>query len=65
MDWGNVEKEDAIAALHTALNKDNNLFDTADVYGDGRSKKLLAQLKCEQSKVPAQLGSRVRFQKAD
>jgi len=48
-DWGNVEKEDAIAALHTALDEGVNLFDTADVYGDGRSEKLLAQLKRERS----------------
>jgi len=46
-DWGQVEKEDAIAALHTALDEGVNLFDTADVYGDGRSEKLLAQLKRE------------------
>ncbi len=46
-DWGQVEKEDAIAALHTALDEGINLFDTADVYGDGRSEKLLAQLKRE------------------
>jgi aryl-alcohol dehydrogenase-like predicted oxidoreductase len=48
-DWGQVEKEDAIAALHTALDEGVNLFDTADVYGDGRSEKLLAQLKRERS----------------
>jgi aryl-alcohol dehydrogenase-like predicted oxidoreductase len=48
-DWGQVEKEDAIAALHTALDEGVNLFDTADVYGDGRSEKLLAQLKKERS----------------
>ena len=48
-DWGQVEKKDAIAALHTALDEGINLFDTADVYGDGRSEKLLAQLKRERS----------------
>jgi aryl-alcohol dehydrogenase-like predicted oxidoreductase len=48
-DWGQVEKEDAIAALHTALDEGINLFDTADVYGDGRSERLLAQLKKERS----------------
>jgi aryl-alcohol dehydrogenase-like predicted oxidoreductase len=48
-DWGQVEKEDAIAALHTALDQGINLFDTADVYGDGRSERLLAQLKKERS----------------
>lgn len=48
-DWGQVEKDDAIAALHTALDEGVNLFDTADVYGDGRSEKLLAQLRRERS----------------
>jgi aryl-alcohol dehydrogenase-like predicted oxidoreductase len=48
-DWGQVEKSDAIAALHTALDEGINLFDTADVYGDGRSEKLLAQLKRERT----------------
>jgi aryl-alcohol dehydrogenase-like predicted oxidoreductase len=48
-EWGEVEWDDAIAALHTALDEGINLFDTADVYGDGRSEKLLAQLKNERS----------------
>ncbi len=48
-DWGQVEQSDAIAALHTALDEGINLFDTADAYGDGRSEKLLAQLKRERS----------------
>lgn len=48
-DWGQVDKEDAIATLHTALDEGVNLFDTADVYGDGRSEKLLAQLKRERT----------------
>lgn len=48
-DWGRVEKDDAVAALHSALDKGINLFDTADVYGDGRSEKLLAQLKNERT----------------
>lgn len=48
-DWGQVEKKDAIAALHTSLDEGVNLFDTADVYGNGRSEKLLAQLKRERS----------------
>lgn len=46
-DWGQVEEKEALATLHTALDEGVNLFDTADVYGDGRSEKLLAQLKRE------------------
>ncbi len=48
-DWGHVKKEKAIAALHEALDHGVNLFDTADVYGDGRSERLLAQLKRERT----------------
>lgn len=45
--WGTVEDKDSIAALHKALDLGVNFFDTADVYGDGRSERLLAQLKKE------------------
>jgi aryl-alcohol dehydrogenase-like predicted oxidoreductase len=47
--WGEVKDEESIAALHRALDLGVNFFDTADVYGDGRSEKLLAQLKRERS----------------
>ncbi len=45
--WGDVRDEDSIAALHRALDRGVNFFDTADVYGDGRSERLLARLKRE------------------
>ena len=47
--WGAVNDEESIAALHRALDNGVNLFDTADVYGDGRSERLLAQLRRERS----------------
>ena len=43
-DWGNVSENDAMAALNTAIDKGVNFIDTADVYGDGRSERLVAQL---------------------
>jgi aryl-alcohol dehydrogenase-like predicted oxidoreductase len=43
--WGEVEDSESIAALHTAVDLGVNFFDTADVYGDGHSEKLLAKLK--------------------
>jgi len=43
--WGTVQDKDSLAALHRALDLGVNFFDTADVYGDGRSERLLAQLK--------------------
>jgi aryl-alcohol dehydrogenase-like predicted oxidoreductase len=45
--WGNVDDKESIAALHAALDDGVNFFDTADVYGDGRSERLLAKLKKE------------------
>lgn len=44
-EWGDVRDDDSLAALHTAMDNGVNFFDTADVYGDGHSEKLLAQLK--------------------
>lgn len=43
--WGGVDDRDSMAALHRAVELGVNFFDTADVYGDGRSERLLAQLK--------------------
>ncbi|HMQ34039.1 MAG TPA: aldo/keto reductase [Chloroflexaceae bacterium] len=45
--WGAVDEADAMAALHRALDLGVNFFDTADVYGDGRSERMLARLRRE------------------
>ncbi len=45
--WGTVDDKESIAALHRSLDLGVNFFDTADVYGDGRSERLLAQLRKE------------------
>jgi aryl-alcohol dehydrogenase-like predicted oxidoreductase len=47
--WGNVDDDESFAALNRALDLGVNFFDTADVYGDGRSEKLLARLRHERS----------------
>lgn len=47
--WGDVRDEESLAALHRALDLGVNFFDTADVYGDGRSEQLLARLRRERS----------------
>jgi aryl-alcohol dehydrogenase-like predicted oxidoreductase len=46
-DWGQVSEEDAMAALHQAIDCGVNFIDTADVYGMGRSERLVARLKRE------------------
>jgi len=45
--WGDVKDDESLAALHRAVELGVNFFDTADVYGDGRSERLLAQLRRE------------------
>ncbi|MBV8899824.1 MAG: aldo/keto reductase [Verrucomicrobia bacterium] len=45
--WGSVPDEDAIRVLNTALEAGVNFIDTADVYGDGRSERLIAQVLAE------------------
>ncbi|KXB01064.1 aldo/keto reductase [candidate division MSBL1 archaeon SCGC-AAA259O05] len=42
--WGKVSKSDAFEVLHEAIDRGVNFFDTADVYGDGRSEKLIGQI---------------------
>ena len=46
-EWGVVNDRESLAALHRALDDGVNFFDSADVYGDGRSERLLAQLRDE------------------
>ena len=45
--WGDVSDADAMAALHAAVDAGINFLDTADVYGNGRSERHIAQLKKE------------------
>lgn len=42
--WGEVDDRDSIAALHRAIDLGVNFIDTADVYGDGHSERLIAQV---------------------
>jgi aryl-alcohol dehydrogenase-like predicted oxidoreductase len=43
-DWGEVDERDGIAAVERALAAGVNLFDTADVYGAGRSEEILGRV---------------------
>src|SRR6202051_5402584 len=43
--WGSVSDDESLAALRKAIDSGVNVIDTADVYGDGRSERLIAQLK--------------------
>ena len=61
--WGGVAEDDAKAALNAALDSGVNFIDTADVYGDGRSKRIirdvLRQRGGERPIVATKLGRRL------
>lgn len=42
-DWGEVDEADALAILHGAADAGVTFFDTADVYGDGRSERVVGR----------------------
>ena len=62
-DWGAVTESDALAALHAAADAGVTLIDTADVYGDGRSEKLIGRFLRERAGesffVATKMGRRV------
>ena len=67
-EWGVVNDRESLAALHRALDDGVNFFDSADVYGDGRSERLLAQLRSERSEpfyVATKAGRRLNPHVAD
>jgi len=45
--WGSVAEADGRAALHAALDAGMTFVDTADVYGDGRSERIIAEVLAE------------------
>jgi aryl-alcohol dehydrogenase-like predicted oxidoreductase len=66
--WGSVSEADAIDALHAAIDLGVNFIDTADVYGDGRSERLIAQVlkeRSEQIYVVTKAGRRLAPHVAD
>jgi aryl-alcohol dehydrogenase-like predicted oxidoreductase len=50
-DWGSVDDATAMAALNAAVDAGVTFIDTADVYGDGRSERFVAQLVKERTDV--------------
>ena len=45
--WGEVSLADAKASLHAALDAGMTFIDTADVYGDGRSERIIGEVMAE------------------
>src|SRR5215472_3978642 len=66
--WGSVSEKDSIQLLHAAIDNGINFFDTADVYGDGRSERLIAQVLRDRSEkiyVATKAGRRLQPHVAD
>jgi aryl-alcohol dehydrogenase-like predicted oxidoreductase len=60
-DWGEVDEESALAVLRSAVDGGVTFIDTADVYGDGRSERLVGQVLKEYDglTVATKMGRRV------
>lgn len=60
-DWGSVDESDALAVLRSAIEGGVTFIDTADVYGDGRSERLVGQVVKEYDglTVATKMGRRV------
>lgn len=61
--WGKVDDDTSLNALRTFIESGGNFIDTADVYGDGRSERLIARLADEypgRFKVATKTGRRLQ-----
>jgi aryl-alcohol dehydrogenase-like predicted oxidoreductase len=67
--WGAVDDGASLQALHAAVDAGVNFIDTADVYGDGHSERLIARLKKErvgdEIRVATKAGRRLAAQTVD
>jgi aryl-alcohol dehydrogenase-like predicted oxidoreductase len=67
-DWGKVDDRESVGALNRAIDVGVNFIDTADVYGDGRSERLIAKVlksRSEQVRVATKAGRRLNPHTAD
>jgi aryl-alcohol dehydrogenase-like predicted oxidoreductase len=67
--WGAVDDAQSLRALHAAVDAGMTFVDTADVYGDGRSERLVARLRRERPRdtlhVATKAGRRLPKQAVD
>jgi aryl-alcohol dehydrogenase-like predicted oxidoreductase len=67
--WGPVDDEQSVRALHRAIDLGVNFIDTADVYGDGRSERLITRVRRERPHdtiyVATKVGRRLPVQSPD
>jgi aryl-alcohol dehydrogenase-like predicted oxidoreductase len=69
-DWGSVDEREALAILTAAVESGVNFIDTADVYGDGRSERLIGRFLREHGHpeeilVATKMGRRARQDPAE
>jgi aryl-alcohol dehydrogenase-like predicted oxidoreductase len=58
-DWGQVDEKDALAVLDAAAEAGVTFFDTADVYGDGRSEQLIGQFLASKPSLPVTVATKM------
>jgi aryl-alcohol dehydrogenase-like predicted oxidoreductase len=58
-DWGDVSEDAALDVLQAAVESGVTFFDTADVYGDGRSEQLIGRYVTEHPEVPLTVATKM------
>ncbi len=58
-DWGEVREPDALAVLEAAAEAGVTFFDTADVYGDGRSEQLIGRFRAAHPDLPLTVATKM------
>jgi aryl-alcohol dehydrogenase-like predicted oxidoreductase len=58
-DWGEVDDKDALAVLDVAAESGITFLDTADVYGDGRSERLIGQFRASNPGLPLTVATKM------
>ena len=58
-DWGQVDEKDALAVLSAAADSGITFLDTADVYGDGRSERLIGQFLASNPSLPVMVATKM------
>ena len=58
-DWGDVSESDALDVLGASVESGVTFFDTADVYGDGRSEKIISTFRTANPDVPLTVATKM------
>jgi aryl-alcohol dehydrogenase-like predicted oxidoreductase len=58
-DWGEVSETAALDVLSAAVESGVTFFDTADVYGDGRSERLIGRFRVENPDSPIMVATKM------